>query len=51
MLDSNQAFSRIVFQRDRAEFERQFPLLRLEPWVYLPWFSYLVSGGVNSVPS
>lgn len=47
MLDSNQALSWIVFFRDEAEFRRQFPGLRLEGFEYLPWFSYLLSGGVN----
>src|SRR6266478_985457 len=47
MLDSNQALSWIVFTRDRGEFARRFPLLRLEQREYLPWFSYLMSGGVN----
>ena len=47
MLDSNQALSWIVFFRDAAQFRRQFPSLRLEGFQYLPWFSYLLSGGVN----
>jgi len=47
MLDSNQALSWMVFFRDAAEFHRQFPVLRLEQVTYLPWLSYLLSGGVN----
>lgn len=47
MLDSNQSLAWIVFRRDAAKFERQFPLLRLEQVHYLPWLSYLLSGGVN----
>jgi SAM-dependent methyltransferase len=47
MLDSNQALSWIVFFRDRRDFSRQFPLLTLERYEYLPWCSYLASGGVN----
>ncbi len=47
MLSSNQALTWIVFWRDREKFERQFPLLKVEKWSYLPWFSYLASGGVN----
>ncbi len=47
ILDSNQALSWIVFSRDRATFERQFPALRIERREYLPWLSYLLSGGVN----
>ena len=47
MLDSNQALTWMVFCRDRREFERGFPQLRLERRRYLPWLSYLLSGGVN----
>jgi SAM-dependent methyltransferase len=47
MLDSNQALSWIVFERDRAEFEARFPTLRVERRRWLPWLSYLLSGGVN----
>jgi len=47
MLDSNQALSWIVFFRDAAKFHEQFPGLQLEGFRYLPWFSYLLSGGVN----
>jgi SAM-dependent methyltransferase len=47
MLDSNQALSWIVFRRDAAELARRFPMLRLERWRYLPWFSYMIAGGVN----
>jgi SAM-dependent methyltransferase len=47
MLDSNQALSWIVFFRDRARLEELVPALTLERWSYLPWLSYLLSGGVN----
>ncbi len=47
MLDSNQALSWVVFFRDRSRFESSFPTLRLERFRYLPWLSYLLSGGVN----
>ncbi len=47
MLDSNQALTWLVFVRDRVRFERQFPALRIEGPRFLPWFSYLASGGVN----
>jgi hypothetical protein len=47
MLDSNQALTWIVFDRDRERFAREFPMLKLEQRCFLPWFSYLVSGGVN----
>ena len=47
MLDSNQALSWIVFVRDRERFARLFPGFRVERRTYLPWLSYLLSGGVN----
>jgi glycosyltransferase involved in cell wall biosynthesis/SAM-dependent methyltransferase len=47
MLDSNQALSWIVFFRDGEKFRRMFPALRVEQTRYLPWLSYLLSGGVN----
>ncbi len=47
MLDSNQALSWIVFFRDRGCVAKVAPALRLERWNYLPWFGYLLSGGVN----
>jgi SAM-dependent methyltransferase len=47
MLDSNQALTWMVFFRDRAKFQKVAPNLTLERWRYLPWFSYLLSGGVN----
>lgn len=47
MLDSNQALTWIVFQRDRERFERENPGLVIERRRWLPWFSYLLSGGVN----
>ncbi len=47
MLDSNQALSWMVFFRDRAALRKIAPTLALERWNYLPWFSYLASGGVN----
>lgn len=45
--NANQALSYIVFTRDRAVFEREFPRLQVledEPHTHL---SYLLSGGVN----
>ena len=47
MLDSNQALSWILFFRDREKFTKQFPFIHIEKISYLPWFSYLMSGGVN----
>jgi SAM-dependent methyltransferase len=48
MMDSNQALSWIVFDRDRAKFERRFPSLKVEKMVLLPWFTYFASGGVTA---
>jgi len=47
MLDSNQALTWIVLDRDKDAFRSRFPELRLERRRYLPWLSYLLSGGVN----
>jgi SAM-dependent methyltransferase len=47
MLDSNQALTWMVFCRDKDKFRSRFPALRLERRRYLPWLSYLLSGGVN----
>jgi SAM-dependent methyltransferase len=47
MLDSNQALSWILFVRDRRQFEEQYPGLRIESITLLPWFSYLLAGGVT----
>jgi SAM-dependent methyltransferase len=47
MLDSNQALTWIVFDRDRERFAREFPELTLAQRSFLPWFSYLMSGGMN----
>jgi SAM-dependent methyltransferase len=54
MLDSNQALSWIVFKRDLSLFNAEFPNLEIEVIEYLPWLSYLLSGGVtkrNVIPS
>ncbi len=51
---ANQAMSWIVFVRDKARFERRFPSLRVECVELLPWFGYLISGGLtrrNLIPS
>jgi SAM-dependent methyltransferase len=53
MLDANQALTWIVFVRDRERLHQRHPDLELERAEYLPWLSYLVSGGVtrrNLVP-
>ena len=47
MMDSNQALAWIVFSRDRSQFERQFPSLRIEHLELMPWVAYFVSGGVT----
>ena len=54
MMDSNQALSWMVFVRDRAEFEKRYPALKIETLSLLPWFGYLISGGVtkrNLIPN
>ena len=48
MLDSNQALSWMVFVRDRAEFEKRYPALKIETIAFLPWLTYLLSGGVTA---
>jgi len=47
MRDSNQALTWIVFERDRARFEKEYPRLCLEEKRWLPWLPYLLSGGVT----
>lgn len=47
MLDSNQALSWMVFFRDRQQLAHIAPRLAVEQTRCLPWFSYLLSGGVN----
>jgi SAM-dependent methyltransferase len=47
MADANQALSWLVFVRDKQRFAVEFPGLQIEQFEYLPWFSYLASGGVT----
>ena len=47
MMDSNQALSWIVFERDLPRFQREHPGLILEEKRWLPWLPYLLSGGVT----
>lgn len=47
MMDSNQALSWIVFERDYARFQREHRGLILEEKRWLPWLPYLLSGGVT----
>lgn len=47
MLDSNQALTWIVLQRDLDKFAKRYPMFTVEEKRLLPWFSYLMSGGVN----
>lgn len=47
MMDSNQALTWMVFNRDLETFRGEFPGLAYEGFEYLPWFGYLLSGGVN----
>lgn len=44
---SNQALPFIYFERDRAEFERRFPSLRINTIRYHTPFRYVLSGGVS----
>ena len=46
-MDSNQALSWMVFDRDRERFQRLFPDLVIEETSFTPWFTYLISGGVT----
>jgi SAM-dependent methyltransferase len=48
MMDSNQALSWMVFVRDRSLFERQYPGLIIEKLAFMPWLTYLLSGGVTA---
>lgn len=43
---SNQAQSWIMFVRDRKQFEQAFPF-KVEAIELLPWFAYLIGGGVT----
>lgn len=47
MMDSNQALSWMVFDRDRQQFEKLYPRLKIETVAFLPWLAYLLSGGVT----
>jgi SAM-dependent methyltransferase len=47
LMDSNQALTWMVFHRDLETFRREFPGFAFEGCDYLPWFGYLLSGGVN----
>lgn len=47
MLDSNQALTWNIFFRDREKFNHLFPMFSISKPTLLPWFSYLLSGGVN----
>ncbi|HTD33633.1 MAG TPA: hypothetical protein VK665_08245, partial [Candidatus Elarobacter sp.] len=50
---ADQAMSWVLFRRDRALFEARFPALDVEVIELLPWFGYLLSGGLtrrNLVP-
>lgn len=48
--DANVALPWIVFQRDRARFDREFPKLRLARWSPHTPFRYLASGGLSFRP-
>jgi SAM-dependent methyltransferase len=48
MMDANQALAWMVFVRDRAVFERRHPRLEIVRLGFMPWLTYLVSGGVTA---
>jgi len=48
MMDSNQALSWMVFVRDRQRFQTHWPELRIEAVSFMPWLTYLISGGVTA---
>jgi len=50
MMDSNQALSWMIFERDEERFKRLFPGLRVERKTFLPTLGYLLSGGINYRP-
>jgi SAM-dependent methyltransferase len=47
MMDSNQALTWIVFERDLSRYQREHPGLVLEEKRWLPWLPYIMSGGVT----
>jgi len=47
-MDSNQALAFIIFERDLASFEREYPALRLVGTEPCNGLSFLLSGGVHS---
>ena len=48
--DANNAVSWIVFERDRAIFEEEFPELKIVAFKPIQWLSYLISGGIPLRP-
>ena len=48
MMDSNQALAWIVFVRDRPAFEKAHPSLAIDKLEWVPWLTYLMSGGVTA---
>jgi hypothetical protein len=48
MMDSNQALSWMVFVRDQSAFEKAYPYLVIEKLEWVPWLTYLASGGVTA---
>jgi len=48
MMDSNQALAWMVFARDRPAFEKAYPSLAIDKLEWVPWLTYLVSGGVTA---
>lgn len=46
-MDANQALSWVIFFRDKERFEKEFPNFEIEKIQYMPWLTYLLSGGVT----
>lgn len=49
LMDANGALPWIVFERDRARFEREFPDLDVDRITTHTWVAYLLSGGFSHV--
>jgi SAM-dependent methyltransferase len=50
MSDANQALSWIIFNRDIKLFYSKYPFFKVTKQQYLPWCTYLLSGGVTRKP-
>ncbi|MCW3077048.1 MAG: methyltransferase type 11, partial [Bacteroidetes bacterium] len=45
--NSNQALPHIYFERDKEQFKKDFPALKINTIEYHSPFSYIISGGVS----